>query len=69
MNSISIYIAANIIGGFRRPAARIVGGSVGQFLKSYVAAGFDELMISIVGLLLVFCFANFLYRRKIFIRL
>ena len=69
MNSIAIYIVANIIGGFRRPAARIVGGSIGLFLNRHFAIGFDELAISIVGLLLVFCFANFLYRRKIFIRL
>jgi predicted acyltransferase len=69
MNSITIYLAANIIGGFRRPAARIVGGNVGQFLDNHIATGFDELGISIVGLLLVFYFAHFLYRRKIFLRL
>ncbi len=69
MNSITIYMTASIIGSFRKPAGRIVGGSVGLFLNDHIAAGFDELVISIVGLSLVFLFAHFLYKRKIFLRL
>jgi predicted acyltransferase len=69
MNSITIYLASNIIGGFRRVAPRFVGGDVKIFFDTHIARGFGDMMISITGLLLAFWFVYFLYRRKIFLRL
>ena len=71
MNSITIYLASNIIGGggFRRMAARLAGGDIKAFFDHHVAAGFGDLLVSVVGLLLAFWFVRFLYQRKIFLRL
>jgi predicted acyltransferase len=69
MNSITIYIAGDILNGFDGLAERFVGGDIKTFFDSSVTEGFGELMISIVGLLLAFWFAHFLYKRKIFLRL
>jgi len=68
MNSITIYLANNII-GFRKLAARFVGGDVKDFLDAHVTAGFGDLMLSLVGLALGIWLVHFLYRRKIFLRL
>ena len=69
MNSITIYLAANIIGGFRKPAARLAGGDVKLFFDTCVAKGFGDMVISLTGLVLAFWFVHSLYRRKIFLRL
>ena len=69
MNSITIYLASNILGGFRKLATRFVGGDIRIFLDGHVAKGFGDLVISIVGLLLAFWLVHFLYKRKIFLRL
>lgn len=69
MNSITIYLASNIIRGFGSIAPRFVGGDVKSFLDSHVAQGMGSLANSIVGLLLAFWFVHFLYKRKIFLRL
>jgi len=71
MNSITIYLASNIIGsgGFRRIAPRLAGGDVKDFLDAHLARGSGDMLISIVGLLLTFWFVHFLYKRKIFLRL
>ncbi len=69
MNSITIYLASNILGGFRKLAARFAGGDVRIFLDDHVAQGFGEMMVSIVGLLLAFWLVHFLYKRKILLRL
>jgi predicted acyltransferase len=69
MNSITIYLASNILGGFRKLASRFAGGDVRIFLDGHVAKGFGEMLISIVGLLLAFWLVHFLYKRKIFLRL
>lgn len=69
MNSITIYIAANILGGFRRLAPRLAGGDVKAFFDERVAQGCGELVISLVGLLLAFWLVRFLYQRKVFLRL
>lgn len=63
MNAITIYIVANVA-GFRKIAARFVGGDIARFVGKY-----DDLILSLVTLALVFWFVNFLYRRKIFLRL
>jgi hypothetical protein len=69
MNSITIYVTSNILGGFRRIAPRLVGGDVKVFLDEHVAKGCGDMVISIVGLLLAFWLVHFLYKRKIFLRL
>jgi predicted acyltransferase len=69
MNSITIYLASNIIGGFSKVAVRLAGGDVRTFFDEHVARGFGDLVVAIVGLLLAFWLVHFLYRRKIFLRL
>jgi predicted acyltransferase len=69
MNSITIYLAANVLGDFRKLAVRLVGGDVKDLFDAHVAAGFGDLIISIAGLLLAFWVVHFLYKRKIFLRL
>ena len=69
MNSITVYLASNILGGFRRIAPRFVGGDVSAFLDAHVAKGMGAMAVSITGLVLAFWFVHFLYKRKIFLRL
>jgi hypothetical protein len=63
MNAITIYLVANVV-SFRRLACRFVGGDVKLLLGSY-----SDLVTSLVSLALVFWYVNFLYRRKVFLRL
>jgi predicted acyltransferase len=69
MNSIAIYMTNNIVGGFRRLAERLVGGDIRTFLNVHVAAGFGDVMVAVVGLLLAFWLVRLLYQRKVFLRL
>lgn len=70
MNSITIYVTGNILGGnFDRLGQRLVGGSIRNFFDNHVAQGFGQLLICIIGLALAFVFVRFLYNRKIFLRL
>jgi len=69
MNSITIYLVAAMLGGFRKPAARLVGGDVKTFFDVHLAKGSGDLLISVTGLLLAFWLMHFMYRRKIFIKL
>jgi predicted acyltransferase len=66
-NPLTIYILSTIV-NFRDVAARLVGGSVQQFLDTHVAAGFGGLVVAIVGLLLAMLLMRFLYQRQIFLR-
>ena len=75
MNSITIYLTANILGpgiaggpgGFGKIATRLAGGDVRAFFTAQVA-GLGDLVVALIGLLLAFWFVHFLYRRKIFLR-
>ncbi len=70
MNSITIYLTKNMLGGtFSKLATRLAGGDIQSYLDAHVAQGMGDLVISIVGLLLAFWFVRFLYQRKIFLRL
>ena len=69
MNPITIYLTSNIIGGYRTPAKRFVGGDIKAFFDDRVAKGVGDMVIALIGLLLAFWFARFLYKRKIFLRL
>lgn len=68
MNPITIYLASGFIVNFHRVAARLAGGDIQNFFNRYVQ-GLGDVVLAIIELLLVFWLANFLYRRKIFIRL
>ena len=69
MNSITVYLMSNVIGGFRDLARRFAGGDVRAFFDAHVTKGCGDMVISIVGLLLAFWFVHFLYKRKVFLRL
>jgi len=71
MNSITIYLASNVLGGegFVKLANRLAGGDVRTFFDQHLGRGAGELVVAIVGLGLAFWFVHFLYRRKIFLRL
>jgi len=71
MNPITLYLASNFMGGlgFEKLARRLAGGPVKDFFDTHVAAGFGELVISATAIALFLWFANFLHRRKIFLRL
>jgi predicted acyltransferase len=71
MNPIALYLISNFLGGlgYHRLALRLAGGSVAAFFNTHVAAGFGELLVSLISILLFVWLANFLYRRKIFLRL
>jgi len=68
-NSIVIYLAYNILGDFNSVAVRFAGGDIRTFFDRHLATGAGDLVISLLGLLIAFWLAGFLYRRKIFIRL
>jgi predicted acyltransferase len=63
VNPITIYVLAEL-GAFETVADRLVGGDLNKKFHD-----FGPLLLAIVGLLLVFALAHFLYRRKVFIRL
>jgi len=63
MNALTIYIAASIV-NLRKLAGRFVGGDVTACLGVY-----SDLALAIVSLLLMLWVVNFLYRRRIFLRL
>jgi predicted acyltransferase len=68
MNSITVYLANNII-GFRRLADRFVGGDVKNFFNTHVAQGSGDLLGALVGLGLGVLLVWFLHRKRIFLRL
>jgi predicted acyltransferase len=68
MNSITVYLAKNFIGGYSKLSSRLAGGDVKFFLDEHVAKGSGDLVISLLGLVLAFWFVHFLYRRKVFLR-
>jgi len=63
MNALPIYIIAGAV-NFHRLAGRFVGGNVKDFLGRY-----SELATALVAVGLALWLVNFLYRRKIFLRL
>jgi predicted acyltransferase len=69
MNSITVYMISNLLGGFRRPAARLAGGDLSALLSARVVQGFGDVLISVVGLLLAFWLVYFLFKKKVFLRI
>src|SRR5438552_8065058 len=68
MNSITVYMASNII-NFDRLGLRFAGGDVKKFFDTTVTTGFGDLVVALVGLGLGILLCHFLYRKKIFLRL
>jgi predicted acyltransferase len=68
MNSITIYMADNILGGFGKLASRFAGGDISAWFNAR-SAGTGDLLVAVVEMFLSFWFVHFLYRRKIFLRL
>lgn len=67
MNSITIYMTVNILGGLGKISRRLAGGDVQDYLNGRWD-GSGDLLVSVVGLFLAFWFMRFLYQRKIFLR-
>jgi len=63
VNPITIYMAVNLI-NFGAIARRFVGGDLNRYCGVY-----GDLVVAVTSLILEFWFLNFLYRRKIFLRL
>ena len=68
MNSITIYLTKNMLGGFGALSRRLAGGDIHDFFDTRLH-GSGDLVLSILGLLMAFWCVRFLYQRKIFLRL
>ena len=68
MNPITIYLAHGFIVNFHRTALRLTGGDIQNFFDHRMQ-GLGDMVVAITEVLLVFAFANFLYRKKVFLRL
>ncbi|MDB6024031.1 MAG: hypothetical protein JWM68_254 [Verrucomicrobiales bacterium] len=69
MNSITIYLTSNLIGGFRPLAQRFVGGDVKAFFDDHAMKGSGDMVVAVLGLILAFWFVRFLFKNRIFLRL
>ena len=71
MNPITLYLVSNLLGGegYFKLAHRFAGGPVEDYLNAHVAEGCGNVVVCLIGIFLFFWLANFLYRKKIFIRL
>lgn len=67
MNPITLYLLSAVV-SFHAIASRLVGGSVRAWLDAHIANGFGGIVVTLVGLALVFALAGFMHRRKIFLR-
>ncbi len=63
MNPITIYVLAELV-DIPRIAQRFVGGDLNTYFRDY-----GQLVVAVVGLLIMFGIARFLYQRRIFLRL
>ena len=68
MNPITLYLMNDLIDGYDGLGRRIAGGSIENYLNTHIVAGAGDLVVAITGILILFSFARFLYKRKIFIR-
>lgn len=67
-NSITIYLANNII-GFGTLAKRFAGGDVAASLDRHIRTGAGDLLLSVVAIGIGLVLVRFLYVRKIFLRI
>jgi predicted acyltransferase len=63
MNCITVYMVSNLVGGYRRLIRRVVHQPMVDGLGAW-----GDLGVTILGLLLVFLFCHYLYKRQIFLR-
>lgn len=68
MNPITLYVANELVEGYDSLGRRITGGPVEDFLNTHIANGVGDLVVALTGLAILFWFAHFLYKRKLFIR-
>ncbi len=68
MNSITIYLAHGFIVNFHKTATRLAGGDIQNFFNHQMQ-GLGDMVVALTEIALVFWFVNFLYRKKIFLRL
>jgi predicted acyltransferase len=68
MNAITLYLASNLLGGYRKLALRFAGTDVKAFFDTHFAAGFGDVVIAATGIALMLWLASFLHQRKIFLR-
>jgi predicted acyltransferase len=66
-NAITLYFLYGLV-DFQQLARRFVGGDVGDFLDAHLAPGAGDVAAAATCLVLIVAIANFLYRRKIFLR-
>jgi len=66
-NAIALYLISRIV-DFKGLADRFVGGDIGKYLNTHVAAGISGIATTSVAMLLILLLARWLYRRNIFIR-
>lgn len=66
-NAITIYLLHELV-DFQKLAARFVGGDIQAALNG-MAHGLGTLLIAVVAIGFTFLIVNFLYRRKVFLRL
>ncbi len=67
MNSITIYLLANLI-SFGQLAQRFAGGEIKTTLNNVVHAGVGDLLVALIACSLPVLVACFLFRRRIFVR-
>ena len=67
MNPITLYLVLSIV-WFPSVAQRLVGGSVRAWFDVHLVPGMGEIVVTTVGLALIFALARFLYVKKIFLR-
>jgi len=67
-NSITIYLANNLI-GFGKLAERFVGGDVSAFMDRTFRPGAGALLTAIVAVGIGLALVRFLYQKRIFLRL
>lgn len=66
-NAIALYLISRIV-DFKGLADRFVGGDIGTYLNTHVAAGISGVATTSVAMLLILLLAQWLYRRSIFVR-
>ena len=66
-SAITLYFINGIV-GFQPLVTQLVGGDVRSFVDSHLTPGAGSLLVHSVGLLLAVALADFLYRRKVFLR-
>ena len=66
-NAITLYLLNGLV-DFQQVARRFVGGDIGDFLDAQLTPGAGRFAAAAGGLVIAALLANFLYRRKIFLR-